>query len=51
MSNKRFNNVANLNVHKEINYDIDLAETGNEFISKHESRYQNFGKFDAKDFL
>ena len=39
MTNKRFNSLAILSLHKELTDAIELVEVGNEFISK---RLNNF---------
>ena len=51
MTSKRFNNLAILNIHKELTATIDLASVGNDFVSLHEQRYRDLGKFIDSDFL
>ena len=38
MTNRRFNSLGLLNVHKELTDKLDLAEVGNEFISLNEEQ-------------
>ena len=51
MTNKCFNSLGLLNVHKELtDSELDLDEAGNEFISLKEERFQYFGNFVESDF-
>ena len=51
MTNIRFNAIAVQNIVKDLIDDVDLVEVGNGFISSHDERHQNFGKFEKSDFL
>ena len=50
MTSKRFNGLALLNVHKECTDQLDLMETGNEFIDQNEQRRKHFGKYTENEF-
>jgi hypothetical protein len=50
MTNKRFNFLSILNIHKDKTDKLDLVDIGNEFVSLYESRHQCFGTFEASDF-
>ena len=50
MTNKRFNFLSILNVHKDLTDKINLVDVGNEFVSLYGSRYQYFDAFEASDF-
>ena len=51
MTDRRFNALGLLNVHKELTDKLDLLEVGNEFISLNDERHQYFGKFVTSDFI
>ena len=51
MTNKRFNSLAILNTYKALTDDIDLLKVGNEFVSKYDERFHQFGRFVQEDFL
>lgn len=51
MTNRRFNSLAILNTHKTLTDKLDFVQIGNEFVSKHSERFQQFGKFVEGDFL
>ena len=44
-----FNSLAKLNFHKDMTDDINFVETGNKFVSSHENRLNQFGKFTSDD--
>ena len=50
MTNKRFNALAILQIHKDLTVKINMIDVANEFVSLHDSRLQNFGKFVQSDF-
>jgi hypothetical protein len=50
MTNKRFNSLSILNIHKDITDKLDLVDVGNEFVSLYDSRHHYFGTFEASDF-
>ena len=50
MTNKRFNALSILQIHKDLTNNINMIEVGNEFVSVHDSHHQNFGKFEESDF-
>ena len=45
MTNKRFNFLSILNIHKDLTDKTDLVDVGNEFESLYDSRYQYFSTF------
>ena len=45
MSQKRFNDIAILTIHKELTDKLDLLSIGNEFVSKYDERKRTFGRF------
>ena len=49
MTNKRFNSLAILNTYKALT--DDLLKVGNEFVSKYDERFHQFGRFVQEDFL
>lgn len=49
MSQKRFNHLAILNIHKKRTDDIDLVDVSNIFASKNDNRKRNFGTFTGQD--
>ena len=49
MSQKRFNEIAILTIHKELTDKLDLLSIGNEFVSKYDERKCTFGRFIEKD--
>ena len=51
MERKRFNLLAKLNFHKDMTDEINFVEIGNAFISSHENRLNQFGKFISSDKL
>ena len=51
MTNKRFNNLTVLKMYKDLTDQLDLCEIGNQFVSKYDERFQQFGKFVAEDFM
>ena len=51
MINKRFNYLAILNTYKALTDDIDLLKVGNEFVSKYDERFHQFGRFVQGGFL
>ena len=50
MTNKRFNSLSILNIHKNLTDKLDLVDGGNEFVSLYDSRHHYFGKFENSDF-
>ena len=50
MTTKRFNVLAILNSNKDLTDKLDLMEIGNEFISKNDERFRQFGRFTKEDF-
>ena len=50
MSQKRFNDIAILTIHKELTDKLDLLSIGNEFVSKYDEQKRTFGRFIEKDF-
>ena len=50
MTNKRFNFLTILNIHKDITDELNLVDIGNEFVSLHESHHQYFGTFEDSAF-
>ena len=50
MTTKRFNALAILNSNKDLTDKSDLMEIGNEFISKGDERFCQFGRFTKEDF-
>ena len=51
MEQKRFNSLAKIHFHKDMTDDINFVETGNTFVSNHENRLNQFGKFTSDDKL
>ena len=51
MTNRRFNSLAILNTYKALTDDIDLLKVGNEFVSKYDERFHQFGRFIQEDFV
>ena len=50
MRNKRFNFLSFFNIHQDLTDElIILADSGNKFVSLHDSRYHYFRKFGASD--
>ena len=50
MTTKRFNGLTILNCNKDLTDKLDLMETGNEFISKNDERFHQFGRFTKEEF-
>ena len=50
MSQKRFNDIATLTIHKELTDKLDLLSIGNGFVSRYYGRRRTFGRFIEKDF-
>ena len=48
MSQKQFNDIAILTIHKELTDSLDLLSIGNEFVSKYNERKRTFGRFIEK---
>ena len=51
MTNERFNSLAILNTYKALTDDIDLLKVRNEFESKYDERFHQFGRFVQENFL
>ena len=51
MTNQRFNSLAILNTHKTFTDKLDLCKIGNDFASKYDERYNQFGRFTEADFI
>jgi len=51
MTNQRFNSLAILNTHKTFTDKLDLCKIGNDFASKYDERYNQFGRFIEADFI
>ena len=51
MKQKRFNLLAILNSRKDTTDEINFVETGITFVSSHENRLKQFGKFTSDDEL
>ena len=49
MTTKRFNALPILNSNKDLTNKLDLMEIGNEFISKNDERFRQFGRFTKED--
>ena len=50
MTTKQFNALAILNSKKDFTDKLDLMEIGNEFISKNDEHFRQFGLFTKEDF-
>ena len=50
MTTKRFNALPILNSNKDLTGKLDLMEIGNEFISKNDERFGQFGRFTKEEF-
>ena len=50
MSNKRFNSLSILHSNKKLTDELDLCKIANDFVSKQDGRYNQFGLFTAVDF-
>ena len=51
MTNKRFNNLSILSIHKELTDSINLVDIGNEFALKYDGLRMDSGKFFPSDLL
>ena len=51
MTNQTFNSLAILNTYKALTHDIDLLKAGNEFVSKYDERFHQFGRCVQEDYL
>ena len=51
MTNQRLNSLVILNACKTFTDKLDLCKIGNDFISKNEDSYDEFGRFTKADFI
>ena len=51
MTNQRFNSLVVLNTYKTFTDKLDLCKIGNDFISKNDERYNQFGRFTEANFI
>ena len=51
MKNQGFNSLAILNTYKTFTNKLDLCKIRNDFISKNDKHYNQFGRFTEADFI